>query len=197
MMFPATRQTRKDLNVYATATDFCAVFKAHSDDLYQLAFLLTADHEKAEQCFVSGLEDSVTENHVFKDWAHSWAKRAIVRNAIRELKPRPSAYSSSCLHARHTSLVPSDRGGHFDAGTILALERFERFAFVISVLEQYSEHECSLLLGCAPWEIREARSRALTQLASSQGEVLPGAASLGLRAEPFIAPDDGKVAVNQ
>ena len=82
MMFPATRQTRKDLNVYATATDFCAVFKAHSDDLYQLAFLLTADHEKAEQCFVSGLEDSVTENHVFKDWAHSWAKRAIVRNAI-------------------------------------------------------------------------------------------------------------------
>jgi len=197
MMFRATRQSRKDLNVYATATDFCAVFKAHSDDLYQLAFLLTADHEKAEQCFVAGLEDSVTENHVFKDWAHSWAKRAILRNAIRELKPRPSAGLSSRGHARHTSPVPSAGGGHFDAGAILGLEKFERFAFVISVLEQYSEHECSLLLGCAPWDIREARSRALTQLASSQGEALPDAGSLGFRAEPFITPDDGEVAANQ
>jgi DNA-directed RNA polymerase specialized sigma24 family protein len=197
MMFPATKHSRKDLNVYATAADFCAVFKAHSDDLYQLAFLLTADHEKAEQCFVAGLEDSVTENHVFKEWTHSWAKRAILRNAIRELKPRPSAYSSSRVHAPQTSPISRDRGEHFEAGAILALERFERFAFVISVLEQYSEHECSLLLGCAPWEIREARSRALTQLASSQGEALPDAASSGLRAEPFITPDDGKVAVNQ
>ena len=27
--------------------------------IYQLAFLLTADREQAEQCFVSGLEDAV------------------------------------------------------------------------------------------------------------------------------------------
>ena len=197
MMCPATKPSRKDINAYATATDFCAVFKAHSDDLYQLAFLLTADHEKAEQCFVAGLEDSVTENHVFKDWAHSWAKRAILRNAIRELRPRPSASSSSRAHASHISLVPSDGNGHFDAGAILALERFERFVFVMSALEHYSEHECSLLLGCAPREIREARSRALTQLANSRGEALADTANLGLRAEPFITPDDGKVAVNQ
>ena len=95
MMSPARKLFGKDVNAYATAADFCAIFKAHSDDLYQLAFLLTADHEKAEQCFVAGLEDSVTENHVFKDWAHAWAKRATLRNAVRELRPRPPAASPS------------------------------------------------------------------------------------------------------
>ena len=197
MMCPAIKQFSKDINVYATATDFCKVFKAHSDDLYQLAFLLTADHEKAEQCFVAGLEDSVTENHVFKDWAHSWAKRAILRNAIREVKPRPPATLSSRTFVPHASSAQNDQGEHFPAGAILALERFERFVFVMSVLEHYSEHECSLLLGCAPWQIREARTRALAQLASSRAAALPHAASFGLRTEPFIPPDEEKLAVNQ
>jgi hypothetical protein len=196
MMCSATNRISKDVNVYATATDFCALFKAHSDGLYQLAFLLTADHEKAEQCFVAGLEDSVTENHVFKEWAHSWAKRAILRNAIRELKPRPPASSYSRAFAPRISPVPNG-GGHFDAESILALERFDRFVFVMSALEHYSEHECSLLLGCAPWDIREARTRALTRLANSCRRALPEAASFGPPAEPFTTHDDGEIAANQ
>ena len=173
------------------------MFKAHSDDLYQLAFLLTADHAKAEQCFVAGLEDSVAENHVFKEWAHSWAKRAILRNAIRELKPRPPASSYSRTRAPHVSPVPSDRGEHFGVVAILALETFERFVFVMSVLEPYSEHECSLLLGCAPWEIREARTRALTLLARSQSAASPDVKRFGFRTEPLITPDEGEIAANQ
>ena len=62
--------------------------------LYQLSFLLTGDHEKAEKCLVAGIEDCVKENRVFREWARSWAKRIIVENAIRELKPRPSLPSS-------------------------------------------------------------------------------------------------------
>jgi hypothetical protein len=74
---------------YATAENFCRIFAEGMNDLYQLSFLLTADHEKAERCFVMGLEESITSNRVFKEWAHSWAKRTVIQNAIRELKPRP------------------------------------------------------------------------------------------------------------
>jgi len=39
---------------YAGARDFCRIFAEEMNGLYQLAFLLTADPAKAEQCFVSG-----------------------------------------------------------------------------------------------------------------------------------------------
>lgn len=44
---------------------------------------------------------------------------------------------------------------------------FERFVFVMSVLEQYSDQECLLLLASSPREIREARARAFAQLGKS------------------------------
>jgi len=58
--------------------------------LYLLSLLLTADREKAEQCFVSGLEDAVDGNPVFKEWARSWARRVIIQNAVRVINPRPA-----------------------------------------------------------------------------------------------------------
>ena len=51
---------------YASRDDFRRVFDEDMNSLYLLSFLLTADHEKAEQCFVSGLEDAVEGNPVFK-----------------------------------------------------------------------------------------------------------------------------------
>ena len=60
------------------------------NSLYLLSFLLTADREKAEQCFVSGLEDAVEGNPVFKEWARSWARRVIILNAVRVINPRPA-----------------------------------------------------------------------------------------------------------
>jgi hypothetical protein len=197
MMCPAEKRLTKDINGYATASDFCAVFKAHTDDLYQLAFLLTADHEQAKRCFVAGLEESVEENHVFKDWAHSWAKRAILQNAIRELHPGPRTSSSSHAIAPYGNPVPGGQGLYFDAGAILALETFDRFAFVMSVLEQYSEHECSLLLGCSPLDIREARTRALARLARSGAAAPTDARSFGPKMDAFITPDDREVAANR
>src|SRR5882762_3559879 len=44
---------------------------------------------------------------------------------------------------------------------------FERFVFVISVLEHYSEHECSVLLGCPRRDVIAARIRALQQIGSA------------------------------
>src|ERR1700693_6602292 len=86
---------REQANPYATGTDFCRLFAKGMSELYQLSFLLTADHQKAEQCFVAGLEDSMRSNGVFKEWARSWAKRAIVQNAIVQLKPHPHTPGSS------------------------------------------------------------------------------------------------------
>src|SRR6266404_538041 len=72
---------------YAVAGDFCRIFAQNTNGLYWLSFLLTANPTKAEECFVSGLEDSIGSNRVFKEWAQSWARRTIIQNAIRLMQP--------------------------------------------------------------------------------------------------------------
>jgi|UPI000361FD4D hypothetical protein len=153
---------RGNANRYATVDDFCRVFSEELDSLYQLSFLTIGDHDKAERCVLAGLEDCWRANHVFWDWALSWAKCTIIRHAVRELRPRPYRDSSSWdeLDLRYSEKLPNFRGGHFNAEAVLALEDFERFVFVISVLERYSDHECAVLLGCSLLEVREARTQA-------------------------------------
>ncbi len=156
-------------NQYASREDFHTIFSEHLNELYQLSFLLTRDPAKAERCLVGGIEDCVAENRVFREWARSWAKRTIVQNAIRELKPRPS-HSNSPLSetiSPHIGQLSIGPGGHFAIDAVLGLEDFDRFVFVMSVLEHYSEHDCALLLGCSARDIREGRTRALKELADS------------------------------
>jgi DNA-directed RNA polymerase specialized sigma24 family protein len=159
---------------YASREDFRRVFSVDTDSLYQLSLLLTRDSVKAEHCFVGGLEDCVAGNSVFREWARSWAKRAIIQNAIRELKPRASQSNSPLPR----TLVPdidelSTRpGGYFEMHAVLRLEDFERFVFVMSALEHYSEHDCALLLGCPVSKVREARTRALTEMMGSSNTAL-------------------------
>ena len=159
----------KEADMYASHDDFRTIFKEGLKELYQLSFLLTSDPTKAERCLVSGLEDCVSGNPVFREWARSWAKRTIVQNAIRELKPRPSQSNSPLSRAMFSNLDEHSRdpGGHFEIDAVLRLADFHRFVFVMSVLEHYSEHECALLLGCSARDIREGRARALMELADS------------------------------
>ena len=156
-------------NRYASREDFHTIFSEHLNELYQLSFLLTRDPAKAERCLVSGIEDCVAGNRVFREWARSWAKRTIVQNAIRELNPRPVHSDSSRSEAIRpdTDRLLNGQGGHFAIDAVLGLEDFERFVFVMSVLEHYSEHDCGLLLGCSAREVREARSGALEKLMDS------------------------------
>jgi len=168
MTCPQTNRTGKlSANEYATSEDFCCVFTEGLDDLYQFSLVMTGDRERAEQCFVAGLEDCIKANEVFREWAHSWAKRFIIQIAIRELKPRPRASSFGIPVATRMRDLPSDRGRHFELADVLALEDFERFVFVMSVLERYSEHDCALLLGCTLRQINETRNRAFAQLMGS------------------------------
>jgi len=154
---------------YVGSEEFLNAFTEDLTGLYQLSFLLAADHEKAERCLLAGIEDWVNSNHIFKESVHSWAKRTIIQNAIRELKPRPSHSELSLPRPAltHTHDRSSDAVQHFESDTVLALGDFERFVFVISVLEHYSVHECALLLGCSQQTVREGRTRALFGLVDS------------------------------
>jgi hypothetical protein len=136
--------------------------------LHLLSFLLTADHEKAEECFVSGLDDCVEGNNVFREWARSWARRAIIQNAVRMLAPRQKDPTGA---PAPVDSVDYGFGQTPEANAaiahILKLRDFERFVFVLSVLERYSDQDCSVLLGCSRQDVREAKTRGLQQLAES------------------------------
>jgi DNA-directed RNA polymerase specialized sigma24 family protein len=148
---------------YASSRDFQRIFNEERDALCRLSFLLTADHEKAQQCFVSGLEDSVKGNPVFKEWARSWARRTIIQNAVRLINPRPMEKDAPSPF-NSTGKTPATEQA--EIGAVLDLTPFERFVFVMSVLEHYSEHECSILLGCSRRDVIAARIRALQQIGS-------------------------------
>ena len=149
---------------YASSSDFCRIFHEEIDGLYMLSFLLTANHDKAEQCFVSGLEDSLKGNRVFKEWARSWARRAIIQNTVRVINPRPMDKNAPLSFDSTGKTLVAEQ---VEIAAILELAPFERFVFVISVLEHYSEHECSVLLGCPKREVIAARIRALQQIGSA------------------------------
>jgi hypothetical protein len=146
---------------YASNRDFCRIFYVETDSLYRLSFLLTAERVKAEQCLVSGLDDSLKGSRVFKEWARSWARRAIVQNAVRVINPRQMEKNASpSFNSSGKTLVAEPA----EIAAILELAPFERFVFVMLVLEHYSEHECSVLLGCPRRDVIAARIRALQQI---------------------------------
>jgi hypothetical protein len=162
---------------YASREDFFRIFQEDMNGLYVLSFLLTADRAKAEQCFVSGLEDSVQGNHVFKEWARSWARRTIIQNAVRMINPRPNGRLSTPSAENSDKLPPAEP---IEIASVLALEPFERFVYVMTVLEHYSDQECSVLLGCVRRDVLAARTRALQQLATAmeaQYQATPNASS--------------------
>ena len=163
------RVREEKAHLYASHEDFHTIFNEDLKEHYQLSFLLTRDPAKAERCLVGGLEDCVRGNRVFREWARSWAKRAVIQDAIRELKPRPSESRPPLSGTIFPDIDQLSRrpGGHVEMDTVLRLADFERFVFVMSVLEHYSEHDCALLLGCSAREIREGRTRALKELADS------------------------------
>jgi hypothetical protein len=171
---------------YASAGDFCQIFEKDMKALYLLSLLLTADHSLAEKCFVRGLDDSGKGNLVFKQWAQSWARRTIIQNAIQIIRPRPgdsrTSKPASDRVAGQVMIEPAE------IGKVAALPAFERFAFVMSVLERYSDQECSLLLDCTRGEVAAARTRALQQFGRSSSPAAAKLAHIGSD-EPSLGDD--------
>src|ERR1700723_2057360 len=141
---------------YAEYADFCEVFEEDMKRLYLLAFLLTTD------------EKAFKEPTVFKEWARPWVNRTLIEKAIEIVAP--------------LSRRPNERPGSWGAGhekseqdkinAVTRLAPLERFVFVMSILERYSDRDCALLLGCNPNKVSPARRKALRRLADF-ASVLP------------------------
>ena len=151
--------------VYATRADFCRTFNQDMKRLFLLSLLLTAGQHSAEQCFISSLGDCMDLKPVFKEWTDSWTRRVVLQNAIRMSKPAMTDQdeaSQSNLSSLSSELNPALR-------VVLQLKTFQRFVFVISVLEGYSDHECSLLLRSSKRDVVATKAAALRHLATSDG----------------------------
>jgi hypothetical protein len=173
----ATNTTTGTTTTYAIASDFCRIFRQDMNSLYMLSLMLTADRDKAEQCFSSGLGDSVKANRVFRDWARSWARRMIIQNAIRMMRPTPERAGMQTLVPAGLSTGGVKSENHASIEGVLALPAFERFVFVMSVLERYSDQDCSVLLGCSRRDVALARTQAAEHLASLAESSVAGAQS--------------------
>jgi len=150
---------------YATAADFKKIFIEDINSLYLLALLLTGDSKGAEKCFIESIGESIRGNHVFKEWARSWARRSVIQNAIRSISPREHRMTATRIGSVEQVLDKVPMALHPEVCAILELDPLERFVFVMSVLERFSDHECSILLGCPQRDIATLRSRAMQRLA--------------------------------
>jgi DNA-directed RNA polymerase specialized sigma24 family protein len=146
---------------YAKHADFCDVFRNDTRLLYLLAFLLTANHKESEQCFVSTVEEAFKEQTVFNGWARSWVRRRLIENAIEIVSP---AAERNGRKRDLWSAWQRETHRECEIDTLTKLAPFERFVFVMSILERYSNWDCSLMLGCSMNKIAQARMKALHRL---------------------------------
>ena len=151
-------------DAYATAADFEQIFIEDMNGLYLLSFLLTGDRNMAEECFVAGIGESTKGNKVFKEWARSWARRTIIQSAIRLVVPGQRSGRVPRNPAAAPAIDSLPLALQAEVCAILELAPLERFVFVMSALERYSDHDCSILLGCVQRNITAARARALQHL---------------------------------
>jgi hypothetical protein len=148
----------------ATGTDFWNILTDEMHSLYLLSFLLTADLDKAEQCFVSGMGECEEEMGVFMAWAQARARRTILKNAIWMIMPAPERADDFSFAVFKRSAA-SGKTNLFHA--IVGLNAFERFVYVMSVLEKQSDDDCSTLLRCSRRDVIIARALALERLANT------------------------------
>jgi hypothetical protein len=148
---------------YATGTASWNILTGEMHSLYLLSFLLTADLDKAEQCFFSGMGECEEEIDVFMAWAQARARRTILKRAILMIMPAPERADDLSFALLKRSAA-SGESKLFDA--ILRLNAFERFVYVMSVLEKQSDDDCSTLLRCSRRDVIIARALALERLAN-------------------------------
>jgi hypothetical protein len=149
---------------YPTVADFLRTFNEEMHSLYLLSFLLTANHDKAERCLVSAMGECMEGMGCFMDGAHSRTRAAVIRHAIQVTKPAPE-------HTDYVSFISlkisATQAENNPFAPILLLDAFERFVFVLSILEEQSDEECAILLRCSRRDVVMARLLALKRQSST------------------------------
>jgi len=157
---------------HATRDDFFEVLEKEMGRLYLLAFLLTGNHVDAERCFGAAIGDALEERAVLKDWARVWIKRSLIKNAIGIASPEFARQSEN----RDLWFGKKIAGPEGAINAVTLLTPFERFVFVMVILEGYSIRECSVLLGCPMERVVHARIDALRRLPLLNRPFAPGEA---------------------
>lgn len=160
----------------ATASEFQNLFATEKREFYCLAFLIITDSAKAEECLVEAMNDCAYGSSVSKEWMRSWARRVVIRSAIRiagELQGERSVISSAhaCLAANSKAQEIEPYGDGVSSG-VLALPNFERIVFVLCVLEHYLAQDCALLLGRLQQDVQKAQLCAIERIAMHEHEDL-------------------------
>ena len=103
---------------------------------------------------------------IFKDWAPRWATHTIIKTAIQIVSPVHLKSDTEDV-VRPDSQLPVRDQKHCCsvAGRFLALDRFVHH---MTVVERYSDLECSTFLGCSPKDVRLSRDRALQRLGDNE-----------------------------
>ncbi len=137
-------------------------------DLFCLAFLLTANADKAEECVIRSVRECMKCGRILKDGLPAWVRNSIIRNGVALVNESEALASKSKSDSSIPLIPPSSQAsigaGDYSAG-ILELNSFERLVYVICILENYSSRHCALLLRTSREEVREARIRALAGIA--------------------------------
>jgi hypothetical protein len=148
---------------YASNEEFGSAFECERVSLQTLALLLTANSEAAKRCLIRAFRECIASSSVSKEWVLSWARRMVIRNAISLVMSPGDQSFVNTNDAADNGLIafsPDDSlGAIATSESILDLPEFDRFVFVICVLERYSIHDCALLLGKTPGEVSEVRNR--------------------------------------
>jgi DNA-directed RNA polymerase specialized sigma24 family protein len=159
----------------ATTDDIQRFFAREMTDLFRLSLQLTADAEKAETCLILAIRECFANNAVSKEWTFIWARRTVIRNAIRLVPGSDNATpNDTCSDAGpdfHLQLSEYRIEALRDSLAILALPDFDRLVFVICVFERYSILDCALLLKRPPKDVNAARVRAINQVVSSEERI--------------------------
>jgi DNA-directed RNA polymerase specialized sigma24 family protein len=158
---------------YARKEEFVGVFECERAGLQRLALLLTANSEAAKRCLSRAFRECIASTSVSKEWVVSWTRRMVIRNAISLVMGpggRSFVNTNDDADDGFVAFSSDDSLGAIAASeSILGLTEFERFVFVICVLERYSIHDCALLLGKSPRDINEARQRVGNQVGQIDG----------------------------
>jgi DNA-directed RNA polymerase specialized sigma24 family protein len=167
------KTAKKPGREYATASDFCALFKTEANRFYFLCRLLLSDAAKAEQCFILSLETCLKSHRVFREWAQRWATHTIIKAAIQ-------MNARNGVPAVHAPTPTGNRKADMLLSAMQSLTSVDRTVYVMSVLEGYSDQECATLVGITLRETKSARERALTHL-SQNADLLSTMQPLALR----------------
>lgn len=178
------RSAGKGRDGYAAHSDFCAIFLQQLDRLFPLALILTGDELRAEECLLAALDFCEQRDLVFKESALSWSRRTVIKVAIRSMSPVSFHPTRHYLPGQRIDL-------NFDQDVsikcLLELPAFDRFVFVMSVLESYSDRDCALLLNCPRADLVAARIRAFRHISRRLTEMYP---DYGSGAQPYVVDAD-------